>query len=62
MMRTESASASDASGPVVVEEFQKGYYLHERVLRPAKVRVQVPADGTSPAAGTTDPSQGSASG
>ncbi len=29
--------------PTVVEDYQKGYYLHERVLRPAKVKVMVPA-------------------
>ena len=29
--------------PTVVEDFQKGYFLHERVLRPAKVKVMVPA-------------------
>jgi molecular chaperone GrpE len=29
--------------PTVVEDFQKGYYLHDRVLRPAKVKVMVPA-------------------
>jgi molecular chaperone GrpE len=54
MMRTEApaAAAGAPAGPVVVEEFQKGYYLHERVLRPAKVRVQVPAEGGAPAAGT----------
>jgi molecular chaperone GrpE len=49
MMRTE-APADAAAGPVVVEEFQKGYYLHERVLRPAKVRVQVSAERGGPAA------------
>jgi hypothetical protein len=27
----------------VVEDYQKGYYLHERVLRPARVKVMVPA-------------------
>jgi molecular chaperone GrpE len=30
------------SKPTVVEDYQKGYYLHERVLRPAKVKVMVP--------------------
>ncbi len=29
--------------PTVVEEYQKGYFLNERVLRPAKVKVMVPA-------------------
>ncbi|MFI5369885.1 MAG: nucleotide exchange factor GrpE [Spirochaetia bacterium] len=29
--------------PTVVEDYQKGYYLHERVLRPARVKVMVPS-------------------
>ena len=60
MMRTEApaAAGADPSGPVVVEEFQKGYYLHERVLRPAKVRVQVPAEAPVPPAGTPGAGQG----
>jgi molecular chaperone GrpE len=61
MMRTE-APANAAAGPVVVEEFQKGYYLHERVLRPAKVRVQVPAERGAPAAGGSGPAQNPAPG
>jgi molecular chaperone GrpE len=55
--------------PTVVEEYQRGYYLHERVLRPARVKVMVPAadgpgtggqrtgapdTGTSPAAKRPD--------
>ncbi len=40
------------SRPTVVEDYQKGYYLHERVLRPARVKVMVPApDGPKPAGG-----------
>ena len=36
--------------PTVVEDYQKGYYLHERVLRPARVKVMVPAsEATRPA-------------
>jgi molecular chaperone GrpE len=31
--------------PTVVEDYQKGYYLHERVLRPARVKVMVPGQG-----------------
>ena len=31
------------SRPTVVEDYQKGYFLHERVLRPARVKVMVPA-------------------
>ncbi len=44
--------------PTVVEDFQKGYFLHDRVLRPARVKVMVPAaekaaggDGGDAAAG-----------
>ena len=28
-----------AGEPVVLENYQKGYYLHDRILRPAKVKV-----------------------
>ena len=38
---------SDAK-PTVVEDYQKGYYLHERVLRPARVKVMVPAAEQAP--------------
>jgi molecular chaperone GrpE len=62
MMRTEAPAAPGAAppAPVVAEEFQKGYYLHDRVLRPAKVRVQVPVDrATAGAAGAgPSPAQG----
>ncbi len=34
--------------PKVVEEYQRGYYLHERVLRPARVKVMVPSSGNAP--------------
>jgi molecular chaperone GrpE len=36
--------------PTVVEDYQKGYYLHERVLRPARVKVMVPTAEGSPEA------------
>jgi molecular chaperone GrpE len=36
--------------PTVVEDYQKGYFLHERVLRPARVKVMVPASGSKPPA------------
>ena len=35
------------SKPTVVEDYQKGYYLHERVLRPARVKVMVPPSETA---------------
>ncbi len=41
--------------PTVVEDYQKGYYLHERVLRPARVKVMVPAQGEAGTAGATVP-------
>ena len=31
---------------VVLEDYQKGYYLHDRVLRPARVKVSKPASPT----------------
>ena len=31
--------------PTVVEEYQRGYRLHDRLLRPARVRVAVPPEG-----------------
>ena len=37
------------SRPIVVEDYQKGYFLHERVLRPARVKVMVPAQAEPPA-------------
>ena len=61
MMRTEAAAAPGGpTGPVVAEEFQKGYYLHERVLRPAKVRVQVPAEAPAAAPSTAPGTAGPA--
>ena len=34
--------AVDVESPTVVEDYQKGYILHDRVLRPAKVKVLMP--------------------
>jgi molecular chaperone GrpE len=46
--------------PTVVEDYQRGYYLHERVLRPARVKVMVPGPGQDavPAADVPDPDGG----
>ena len=44
-MMTEDNPDHDAS--VVLEDFQKGYMLNEKVLRPAKVKVSMPGDGAS---------------
>ncbi len=41
--------SSDCDDPKVIEDYQKGYFFHERVLRPAKVKVTQPT-----AAKTTD--------
>ena len=38
------------SKPTVVEDYQKGYFLHERVLRPARVKVMVPSQGNAESA------------
>jgi molecular chaperone GrpE len=35
--------------PTVVEDYQRGYFLHERVLRPARVKVMVPAQASDAA-------------
>jgi len=43
VLRTEGPADGK---PTVVEDYQKGYYLHERVLRPARVKVMVPAADT----------------
>jgi molecular chaperone GrpE len=37
--------SNQVSLPTVVEDFQRGYLLHERVLRPAKVKVAQPVEG-----------------
>ena len=51
VLRVEGPAGSK---PTVVEDYQKGYYLHERVLRPARVKVMVPAVEGAPGDGTTD--------
>jgi molecular chaperone GrpE len=43
----------DVESPVVAEDFLKGYVLHGRVIRPAKVKVTMPAD--EPPAGDVAP-------
>lgn len=37
--------ADDVDEPTVSEELQKGYLLHDRLVRPARVVVAVPSDG-----------------
>jgi molecular chaperone GrpE len=40
--------------PTVIEEYQRGYLLHERLLRPARVRVAVPTEPVSTEANESD--------
>jgi molecular chaperone GrpE len=51
VLRVEGPAGSK---PTVVEDYQKGYYLHERVLRPARVKVMVPAVEGAPREGSDD--------
>lgn len=39
--------SSEVDEPVVDEEYQRGYLLHERLLRPSRVVVAVPSEGSS---------------
>ncbi len=50
-MMTEEVPGHDSS--MVLEDFQKGYLLRDRVLRPAKVKVSMPAQ-EQPASGQKD--------
>jgi molecular chaperone GrpE len=50
-MQRSVAPSGAQTVPTVIEEYQKGYYLHDRVLRPAKVKVLVPAEPVGPAGG-----------
>jgi molecular chaperone GrpE len=47
VMSVESAAVAE---PTVVEELQRGYLLRDRLLRPALVKVAVPAEGAGPQA------------
>lgn len=40
-----SGESDAVAAPTVVAELQRGYWLHDRLLRPAMVRVAVPAEG-----------------
>ena len=40
-------SSNDVEAPTVVDEFQRGYRLNDRLLRPAMVRVAMPADSAA---------------
>ena len=67
-MMTEPVPGHDHS--VVLQDFQKGYLLNDRVLRPAKVKVSMPAPGgdgsdagaDQPGQQTQESAEGSASG
>ena len=53
VMRQEDPTVSK---PTVVEEFQRGYMMHDRLLRPAMVKVGVPAEKASGVDGSSSPS------
>ena len=38
---------SGVAAPTVVAEFQRGYWLNDRLLRPAMVKVAVPPEAAS---------------
>lgn len=44
-----SEDRSDHERSMVLEDFQRGYLLHDRVLRPAKVKVSMPGDANASA-------------
>lgn len=55
VLREEGAEGSDSL--VVVQELQRGYRFHERVIRPTMVKVGKPASTTAPDDATTVPSE-----
>lgn len=55
--REESA---DVTAPTVIAAFQRGYLLYDRLLRPAMVRVAVPAEKPGAAASAPAPEAGEA--
>lgn len=53
--------SEEVSEPVVEEEFQRGYQLHDRLLRPARVVVAVPPEGGAATAEDSEEDGGDAS-
>lgn len=53
-----SVESPDVAVPTVIDEFQRGYKLHERLLRPAMVRVAVPTESGEAPAGSEAPRGG----
>ncbi len=45
---------ADHEHPIVLEDLQKGYLLHDKVLRPAKVKVSMPVTSSSKEASSED--------
>lgn len=41
----------EVKAPTVAAELRRGYRMHDRLLRPAMVKVAVPVEGTSPSGG-----------
>jgi molecular chaperone GrpE len=46
---------ADVKAPTVVAELRRGYRIHDRLLRPAMVKVAVPPEAPPPAAGEEGP-------
>ncbi len=53
-----SVESSEVTMPTVIDEFQRGYKLHERLLRPAMVRVAVPPESGEASAESEAPRGG----
>jgi molecular chaperone GrpE len=45
---------ADVQAPAVVEELRRGYHMHDRLLRPAMVKVAVPAEAMGAAGGNEE--------
>ena len=48
-----SEEVEDHDHSIVLEDYQKGYLLHDRVLRPAKVKVSQPKSSAAPESSST---------
>lgn len=49
--------STEVKAPTVVSELRRGYRMNDRLLRPAMVKVAVPAEGAAPAGGPAGPGE-----
>lgn len=49
---------AEIEAPQVIQELQRGYTLHDRLLRPARVKVAVPIETSGKAKGSADGNEG----